>query len=185
MNDREVKMYQEVIAFWFDEISPKAWWQKDDDFDSLIKQRFGHLHDQAIASELFEWRETALGSLAEVIVLDQFSRNIYRDSVQAFAFDSLALALAQTAVSKGYDLEVSEPQRSFFYLPFMHSESKVIHQQAVHLYTNLGNPDNLEFELKHKRIIDQFGRYPHRNQVLGRQSTIEEMEFLKQPGTSF
>ncbi|NMP31995.1 DUF924 domain-containing protein [Thalassotalea sp. M1531] len=178
-------MNNEILTFWFNEISPQQWWQKDDEFDALIKKRFESIHHKAVNGELSHWRESALGSLAEVIVLDQFSRNIYRDKPQSFAFDSLALALAQNAIAKGFNAELDETKRSFLYLPFMHSESLVIHEQAVHLYKALGNAANLEFELKHKAIIEQFGRYPHRNEILGRKSTEAEIEFLKQPNSSF
>lgn len=178
-------MYKKIIDFWFIELEPKHWWQKDQEFDSNIQNRFGALHAQAKAGELFHWRETALGSLAEVIVLDQFSRNIYRNDPLSFACDPMALALAQIAIAKGFDLEVSHSQRSFFYLPFMHSESKIIHKEAVKLYAALGNQNNLEFEYKHKTIIDRFGRYPHRNEILGRESSLEEIEFLKQPNSGF
>ncbi|HDY7531243.1 TPA: DUF924 domain-containing protein [Vibrio vulnificus] len=178
-------MYKEIIEFWFNELEPKQWWQKDAAFDSMIKTRFGELHRQARHGELFKWRETALGSLAEIIILDQFSRNIYRDEADSFACDSVALALAQFAISKGLDIELSINERAFMYMPFMHSESKLIHTQAVKLFEALGVESNLDFELKHKAIIDRFGRYPHRNQILGRQSTSEELEFLKQPNSGF
>ena len=123
--------------------------------------------------------------MAEIIVLDQFSRNIYRDSPLSFATDSLALVLAQEAIRVGADKKVSESMRSFFYMPFMHSESAVIHEEAVVLYEAYGNEGNLDFELRHKAIIDRFGRYPHRNEILGRDSTAEEVEFLSQPGSRF
>lgn len=178
-------MYKEIIDFWFSELEPKQWWQKDDKFDLMIQSRFGKLHDQAKAGELFQWRETALGSLAEVIILDQFSRNIYREKPESFACDPMALALAQVAISKGMESELSKTHRSFLYMPFMHSESPVIHIEAVKLFEALGDPKSLEFEHKHKAIIDRFGRYPHRNKILGRQSTPEEMRFLQQPNSSF
>jgi uncharacterized protein (DUF924 family) len=165
-------MYQEIIDFWFTELKPKQWWQKDTAFDLMIQTRFGELLDQAKANELFQWREAALGSLAEVIVLDQFSRNIYREKPESFASDSLALALAQFAISKGFDRDLPDVQRIFLYMPFMHSES-------------VGIQSNIDFEYKHKVIIDKFGRYPHRNQILGRQSTDEEIEFLKQENSGF
>lgn len=178
-------MYQQVLDFWFNEISPKMWWQKDLAFDAEIFRRFGALHQQAVLGELFEWREHAESSLAEVIVLDQFSRNIHRDTAQAFAADPLALALAQQAIKNGFDKLVDVEKRGFFYLPFMHSESKRIHEEAVKLYTAHGNENNLEFELKHKVIIDRFCRYPHRNEILGRESTQEEIAFLSEPNSSF
>ena len=178
-------MYKEAIDFWFTEIESKQWWQKDIGFDSMAQSRFGSLHEQAKAGELFEWRHTALGSLAEVIILDQFSRNIYRKKLESFACDSLALALAQVAISKDFDAELPKTERSFLYLPFMHSESKLLHTEAIKLFESLGNSNNLEFEHKHKAIIDKFGRYPHRNGILGRESTAEEIEFLKQPNSNF
>ena len=178
-------MYKEIIKFWFEEISQAQWWKKDVEFDQLIASRFSEVHGQAARCELYQWRDTAEGRLAEIIVLDQFSRNIYRDSPLSFATDSLALALGQEAIREGADQEVPESMRSFFYMPFMHSESAVIHEEAVVLYEAYGNEGNLDFELRHKAIIDRFGRYPHRNEILGRDSTTEEVEFLSQPGSSF
>jgi len=175
----------DVLRFWFDELEPKKWWTKDSALDARIGERFGALHARASQGELFEWRGTARGRLAEVIVLDQFSRNIHRDSAQAFADDGMALALAQEAVAGGHDAELETGEKAFLYLPYMHSESARIHDEAVRLYSAPGLETNLEFEQKHKVIIDRFGRYPHRNAVLGRESTPEEIEFLKQPGSSF
>ncbi|WP_016957778.1 DUF924 family protein [Catenovulum agarivorans] len=175
----------QIIDFWFNELEPKQWWQKDSGFDRLIQTRFGDLHNQAKAGELFSWRATALGSLAEIITLDQFSRNIYRDQPEAFASDAMALALAQFAISQQFDQQLSSTQQAFLYMPFMHSESKLIHVEAVKLFEAAGLTNNLEFELQHKNIIDKFGRYPHRNKILGRESTKEEIEFLKQPNSSF
>lgn len=178
-------MYHEVINFWFKEIEPRQWWAKDDTFDKLIIDRFSTMYEQATKCELFDWRNNALGRLAEIIVLDQFSRNMFRGTAQAFAQDQVALVLSQEAISRGVDMELPPKQRSFMYLPFMHSESLLIHEQAELLYRLLGDPSSLEYELKHKRIIERFGRYPHRNKILGRASTEEEKEFLKEPGSSF
>lgn len=175
----------EVIKFWFEEIETKKWFVKDPSFDEEIKSRFLQTYKQAIAGELFSWRETPMGRLAEIIVLDQFSRNMFRDDPQAFAFDTLALVLAQEAISVGDDQKLAPKFRSFLYMPFMHSESKIIHQQAVKLFSQAGLEGNLDFEIKHKAIIDRFGRYPHRNKMLGRDSTDEEIDFLKEPGSSF
>jgi uncharacterized protein (DUF924 family) len=174
-----------VLEFWFNEITPKQWWTRSADFDRHIESRFGALHRAASACELDAWRKTALGRLAEIIVLDQFSRNIHRDHPLAFACDALALALAQTAVTGNADREFPIAQRAFLYMPYMHSESPKIHLDAVSLFSQPGMEGNLEFELRHKEIIDRFGRYPHRNAALGRPSTAEEIEFLKTPGSSF
>ncbi len=174
-----------VIDFWFDEITPKQWWARSDEFDQLITTRFGALHTAASRCELFEWRSTATGRLAEVIVLDQFSRNLFRDRAGAFASDGLALALAQTALAIGADRELEIEQRAFLYMPYMHSESAVIHEIAQALFASLGVEDKLNFELRHKAIIDRFGRYPHRNAILGRLSRPEEIAFLQTPGSSF
>jgi len=178
-------MPEKVLDFWFREINPEQWWEKDAAFDALIGERFGGLHSQACACELWQWRETAHGRLAEIIVLDQFSRNIFRDHPEAFAWDGLALALAQEAVACGADTELEAVERSFLYLPYMHSESARIHEEAVRLYKANGIEENYDFELRHKAIIDRFGRYPHRNAILGRPSSPGELAFLEQPGSSF
>jgi uncharacterized protein (DUF924 family) len=182
--DRTLPGPDAVLAFWFDEIAPRQWWSKSPQFDRTIAERFGPLHEAAAHCEQFEWRATAGGRLAEVIVLDQFSRNLYRDSPLAFACDRLALALAQGAVAAGADRELAEDRRVFFYMPFMHSESRAIHAVAEGLFRD-GAPDNLPHELRHKAIVDRFGRYPHRNAVLGRPSTPEEVAFLATPGSNF
>jgi len=174
-----------ILNFWFKEIAPKQWWAKSDEFDRHIESRFGNLHRAAERCELYGWRETALGRLAEIIVLDQFSRNIHRGQPHAFACDPLALALAQTAISAKADRELDIVQRAFLYMPYMHSKSPKIHTVAVSLFSEQGMEGNLEFELRHKEIIDRFGRYPHRNATLGRTSTPEEIDFLKTPGSAF
>ena len=176
--------YQTVIDFWFNEIDSKMWWIKDSAFDQQLRERFGEIHSAAVKCELYGWRKYAPGRLAEVIILDQFSRNLFRGSPLSFAADSLALALAQEAMRMGVDKELPDNQRSFLYMPFMHSESAVIHDVATQLFSQLGG-GMMDFELRHKSIIDRFGRYPHRNEILGRDSTEEELEFLKQSGSSF
>jgi uncharacterized protein (DUF924 family) len=178
-------MFAEILTFWFEELEPSQWWDKDDELDRLITERFSNIHEQARKCELFPWRKSAKGRLAEIIVLDQFSRNIYRNSPLAFANDALALALSQEAMSQEADEQLSPKERSFLYMPFMHSESLKIHEIAIALYEKNGIQQNLEFERKHQAIIQKFGRYPHRNEVLGRQSTNEEVSFLKQPDSSF
>ncbi|MFS1459688.1 hypothetical protein BCT35_11490 [Vibrio lentus] len=177
--------YQDVLEFWFDELTPKDWFTGGEEIDALIESRFAEVHKAAAHGELFEWRQNAQGRLAEIIVLDQFSRNIGRSSPTAFSADPMALALAQEAVSGGFDHQLNEQQKSFLYMPYMHSESLLMHEQAVLLFSQTGLENNLDFEFKHKVIIERFGRYPHRNEVLGRASTPEEVEFLQQPGSSF
>ena len=178
-------MYQSVLRFWFQESSPAQWWKVDAEFDRLIVERFSALHRRATRSELFEWRAEPRGRLAEIIVLDQFSRNMYRRDALAFANDTLALALAQEAVAAKADLTLAPEERVFMYMPYTHSESKVIHEVAERLFKEGAPKINYDFELRHKAIIDRFGRYPHRNAMLGRQSTEEELAFLAQPGSSF
>jgi|SRR5690554_1783997 len=178
-------MLETVLHFWFAELNPVQWFEKDLNLDRLIKRRFGDLHRQVAACEHYAWRKRPRGRLAEIIVLDQFSRNIYRDSPKAFEQDSMALALAQEAIAVGADQSLQGVHRSFLYLPFMHSESLRIHEVAVELFSAPGLEENLDYELRHKVIIERFGRYPHRNALLGRVSTPEEEEFLRQPGSSF
>lgn len=178
-------MPESVIQFWFHEIPPAKWWKVDADFDRLIVERFSDLYARALGCELFDWRAEPNGRLAEIIVLDQFSRNMFRGDKRAFAADSLALALAQEAVAAKADLALSPEQRAFLYMPYMHSESRQIHEVAERLFKALGQPGNYDFELRHKAIIDQFGRYPHRNTILGRPSTQEELAFLAKPGSGF
>lgn len=176
---------QRVWQFWFETLEPSQWFQKSDSLDRDIAQQFGELHRQASACELSAWRDTPRGRLAEILVLDQFSRNIYRDSPQAFAQDALALALAQEAVRQGADQFLPPQERAFLYMPYMHSESRKIHGEAIKLFDQPGLEHNLKFEIRHRDIIEQFGRYPHRNEVLGRDTTTEEQAFLQQPGSSF
>lgn len=177
--------YQEILDFWFNPEHQSLWFSKSDTFDQKIRQNFSKVHAQAVQAELWSWRKTADGRLAEIIVLDQFSRNLYRDQPLAFAQDGLALALAQEAISLNLDAQLNPEQRSFLYMPFMHSESKMMHEFVLKLFQRLGNPVNLDYEKRHKKIIERFGRYPHRNKILGRESTPEELEFLDQPGSSF
>jgi len=174
-----------ILHFWFTELTPKHHFAKDAALDETITTRFGATLEAAARCELFAWRAIPEGRLAEVLVLDQFSRNVYRDTARAFAQDALALALAQELVASGQDRSLPLAQRSFAYMPYMHSESAVVHAQAVDLFSQPGMEDTLRFELRHKDIIDRFGRYPHRNVLLGRNSTPEELAFLGAPGSAF
>lgn len=177
---------QQVLSFWFAELTADQWFKGSSQLDEQISGRFSALLKQAAAGELAHWRETALGRLAEIIVLDQFSRNIYRNQAGAFTQDGMALVLSQEAVRSGALQQLAdENQRSFLLMPYMHSESAQVHEQAVALFDEFASVGSYRFELLHKAIIDRFGRYPHRNAVLGRESTVEELEFLRQPGSSF
>lgn len=178
-------MYHAVLAFWFEEIEAKQWWAADPELDALIQRRFEHLIVKAMQAELFSWREHVRGRLAEVIVLDQFSRNIYRNTPAAFSQDPLALVLAQEAVAANLLHRLTQAERTFLLMPYMHSESALIHVEAERLFRDYTAPTNYQFELRHKAIIDRFGRYPHRNRILGRVSSAAEEAFLLQPGSSF
>jgi len=175
----------DVLRFWFEEAQPADWFRKSAEFDARIRGRFLSTYHAAARAELFAWRDTPRGRLAEVVVLDQFSRNVFRDSPLAFAGDPLALALAQEAVRQRADQALVPRERAFLYLPYMHSESLLVHDEAARLFDQPGLENNLDFERKHRAILDRFGRYPHRNAVLGRESTPEELEFLAGPGSSF
>ncbi|MDJ0623612.1 MAG: DUF924 family protein [Desulfocapsaceae bacterium] len=177
--------YEDILRFWFEEIEPEQWFHKDDDFDALIAERFSAIHAQAIQCELYSWRGQPRGRLAEIIILDQFPRNMFRNTPQAFVADPMALTLAQEAVASETDHQLAIEEKKFLYMPYMHSESVKIHEAAEELFSQEGLESSLEWELKHKNIIDRFGRYPHRNKILGRQSTPEELAFLEQPGSSF
>lgn len=178
-------MYTAVLNFWFREIEPRQWWAVDPEFDARIRDRFLPLLEQAASGELSGWRHTPEGRLAEVIVLDQFSRNIFRNTPRAFLQDPLAFSLSHEAVSSCAIAFLDPMERVFLLMPYMHSESVLAHQEAERLFKKWTPQSNYDFELRHKAIIDRFGRYPHRNRILDRVSTPEEEEFLNQPGSSF
>ena len=171
--------YETVLKFWFQEIDSAMWFAKDDAFDQEIKRRFEKTYLQAIKGELYPWRENLLGRLAEIIVLDQFPRNMYRNSAKAFQADSLALILSQEAITIPEFSQLTSSQQRFTLMPWMHSESLGIHKQAEKLFEQYHLDKALKYERQHKEIIERFGRYPHRNIVLKRQSTPEEKEFLR------
>ncbi|VVE52601.1 membrane protein [Pandoraea capi] len=189
--------WQAVLDFWFG--TPDAevygmarpeWFRKSDAFDEAIRARFGALHARAVAGELSDWADTPLGACALIVMLDQFSRNLFRHRAEAFAGDAQALAVARRLVEAGDDRRLPTAQhRVFVYLPFEHDESLESQHLSLALYEQLaqasGLVDNLDYARKHAVIIERFGRYPHRNAALGRASTPEEIAFLKQPGSSF
>lgn len=174
-----------VLDFWFAPQNKPFWFQKNEAFDIKIRENFDDLWLDGCHGLLSAWRDSIEGRLAEIILLDQFSRNLNRDDPKAFAQDGLALILAQEAIRHPDFARLSQEQKQFVLMPFMHSESARIHETALPLFEKLGDPATLTYEIMHKQIIDQFGHYPHRNVVLKRVSTPDEIEFLKQPDSSF
>lgn len=172
----------DILDFWFEEAGPKRWFKKSDDFDELCRQRYLPTLEAAARGECWTWRQTPAGRCAEIIVLDQFSRNLFRDSSRAFAQDSMALVLAQEAVASGDHLQMTADQRYFSYMPFMHSESLLVHDEALRLFSELGQKEALRYEHAHRAVIEKFGRYPGRNAALGRENTSEELTYLSENG---
>ena len=170
---------QDVLMFWFDELTPQQWFNSFDDVDQAIANRFSTAHEAASKGELFEWRETPDGRLAEIIVLDQFARNLFRGDPRSFATDTLALVLAQEAIAAGDDQRIDPERLAFLYMPFMHSESLLMHEIAEKLFDRPGMEMNFKSLRSHTKVLQRFGRYPHRNAAVGRQSTADEIDFLK------
>lgn len=172
---------EEVLNFWFVECEPADWFKKSEEFDANIRTRFLETYEAIVSGETSEWRQNAKGRLAEIIVLDQFSRNMFRDDAKAFAADALAVDIAKEALSDWDEFSIQES--SFVVMPFMHSESLAVHDWAAKWFDKPGLERRKKYELLHREIIERFGRYPHRNHVLGRTSTPEEEAFLQEhPG---
>lgn len=176
---------EEVLAFWFGELRPEDWFHGGEEIDSRIRERFLDLHEAVRERVPDGWRASARGMLAAVIALDQFPRNMYRGDPRAFAADAAALATATEALERGLDRGMSEDERKFLYLPFEHSEDPAEQARSVALFATLGDEVAVDYARRHKVIIDRFGRFPHRNGILGRPSTPEELAFLREPGSSF
>ena len=173
----------EVLEFWF--ADPARWWKKDPAFDAEIRSRFSELHELIERGEQEDWRKAPRGALAYVIVLDQFSRNMFRGTARMFASDARAIAAARAAIEGGDDQALDPAERTFLYMPFMHSEDHADQERSVALFQSLSAPDQVRYAEQHRDIVRRFGRFPHRNELLGRASTPEELEFLTQPGSSF
>jgi uncharacterized protein (DUF924 family) len=169
---------RDVLSFWFSDTSRPKWFATDPSFDAVVSARYEAVLQAAKRGELFQWRETIRGRLAEIIVLDQFSRNIHRGTAAAFECDAQALVLAQEAVRDQTRFELTPDEKAFLYMPFMHSESPVIHEEGLKLFSEVGLESHLAYEEEHRRVIKRFGRYPHRNAILGRASTAEEDLYL-------
>lgn len=175
----------EIVSFWFETLKPEDWYRKDPAIDAEISRRFGATYEALKDSVPPEWIAEPKGMLAAILVLDQFPRNMFRDDPRAFATDRAALALAKRAIGEGIDMRLTPQQRAFIYMPFQHSEARDDQARSIELFTALGAPLNLDFALRHQAIIARFGRFPHRNSVLHRTSTAEELAFLQEPGSSF
>lgn len=179
-----MKTAEDVIKFWFVDHTSDDWFGGKEEFDLRLKGACGDLLTRVAQGEAYKWRATSKGRLAEILVLDQFSRQLYRGEGRAFAQDPMALTLAQEGVAAGIDAELDGDEKMFFYLPYMHSESAMVHEEAVRLYTAMGNEGLLEYEQKHFDLIKRFGRFPKRNEALGRKSTPEEIVYINDSGSS-
>ena len=176
---------EEILNFWFKECKPEQWFKKNEDFDKMIKNRFFIAIENSIAGKLGNWEESETGCLALIILLDQFTRNVFRDTPQAFAGDKRALALSQLCCAKDYLTNPDIKKRQFMLMPMMHSENLAVQDAALPLFKKYASKKDYEYAEKQREIIARFGRFPHRNVILGRKSINEELEFLKQPGSSF
>ena len=176
---------EEILQFWFEEITPKDWFVKNPEFDELLKLRFGDLVEDAIGGRLDGWAKTKEGRLALILLLDQMTRNIYRDTPKAFSGDEIALALSLRAVHDGFLEDGQSKENQFFLMPMMHCELIDIQEQSIPLFERYTIDEVAEFAKKHRDIVARFGHFPHRNAILGRPSTAEEIAFLQMPGSSF
>jgi uncharacterized protein (DUF924 family) len=183
MSDAREIMPEQILAFWR-EAGPERWYKRDAAFDAAIRSRFLGLWQKAAAGGLSSWETSDDGALALVIVLDQFPRNMFRDDIRTYSSDALAREVAGRAIARGADQRVDESLLEFLYLPFMHSEHPADQQRCVELFRNAGNPENLRYAEDHADIIRRFGRFPHRNRIVGRTTTPEEQAFLDQGGFS-
>ena len=174
-----------ILNFWFKECKPEQWFKKNEDFDKMIENRFFIAIKNAIAGKLRNWEESETGCLALIILLDQFTRNVFRDTPRAFAGDKRALALSQLCCDKDYLTNPDIQRRQFMLMPMMHSENLAVQDASLPLFKKYASKKDYEYAEKHREIIARFGRFPHRNVILGRKSINEELEFLKQPGSSF
>ncbi len=176
---------KDVIRFWFEETNSAFWFKKEPDFDAEIGQRFGSLVARALNGQLDHWASNADGCLALIIALDQFTRNIFRDTPRAFSGDEMALALSLRCVQLSYLDQAVKAHRHFMLMPMMHSEELTIQNNSLPLFEKYTGSKVLEYAVKHRDIIAKFGRFPHRNRILGRPSSSEEIIFLSEPGSSF
>lgn len=177
----------EVLHFWFNETQPQQWFQKNDDFDQAIRDRFMVTYEMARDGLCDAWQDDAAGCVALCVVLDQFPRNMFRGTAQAFATDAKALLVAKNTVARGFDLLVPSEKRRFIYLPYEHSESLNDQKKSIELFGKMKaeDPMGYDYALRHYEVIERYGRFPHRNAILNRSSTPEEEAYLAQPGAGF
>ena len=175
----------QVLLFWFETLRPEDWYRSNQGIDDLVRDKLGDLHNEAVRGTLDHWQETPAGALALIILFDQVPRNIHRGTARAFATDEKALAVLEKALANRLDGELTPEKRVFLYLPLMHSEDKSNQERSVALLRKLGKESNLDYASRHREIVLRFGRFPHRNAILGRKSTPEEEEYLSQPGAGF
>lgn len=180
-----MKTAEDVLQFWFVDHGEDDWFGGKAEFDAELAEAFADTHAAAARGEAWYWRETPGGRLAEIIVLDQFSRQLFRGRAEAFATDGMALVLAQEAVASGDYRRLEPRRRTFALMPYMHSESLVVHEEAVRLFGELGSADTLKFEMAHRETLRTFGRYPRRNAALGRASTPEEVAYMEAGDSMF
>ena len=188
MNDRppiEDAEMRQVLDFWLVETGPDLWFSRSDELDARIREKFSDLHERAVAGELANWRGTPEGCLGEVILLDQFSRNLYRNDARGYAQDPQAREIMTLALACGFDAGMSKDERKFLYMPLQHSEDAADQARSIELFRALEDDDTFKYTLRHQEIIARFGRFPHRNADLGRESTAEEIAFLQEPDSSF
>lgn len=183
--DKQALTPEDVISFWFSEEAKAKWFEPDDAFDNLLRERFGAASEEAQFGVFDGWADSAEGALALVLLLDQMPRNIHRGTRKAFTGDEKALAVAGEALAKGLDAPLTPDQRNFLFMPFMHSERLEDQERGLVLFERKNSGDGLKFMRLHRDIVARFGRFPHRNAVLGRKSTPEELAFLQQPGSRF
>ena len=177
----------DILDFWFEETQPQQWFQVSEAFDALLHERFMDDYDKASEGIYDDWKKDADGCLALVLLLDQFPRNMFRGKAQAFSTDAKALVVSKYALSKGFDQLLTPVKRRFLYLPFEHSENLLDQRKCAELFEKMKKDDPLgyEYALKHLKVIEEFGRFPHRNKILGRMNTPEEEAYLAQPGAGF
>ena len=185
MHSKLIVTKEDIITFWFEEISPEQWFKKDKEFDAMLLERAGTTVIKALNGQLDRWSKTSTGSVSLVILLDQFTRNIFRDTPKAFSGDEMALVLCQKSINSKWFSELSMTFKQFLLMPMMHSEDISIQEKSLPLFKQHANNRTYEFAVKHRDIIAKFGRFPHRNLILSRPSTEEELMFLSEPGSSF